>query len=60
MCVISTPLCIKLKMHCGMPLTMIMPGGFARSLLIFVMTLVISVGLVYITVGGYVYYNYFS
>jgi hypothetical protein len=47
-------------MHCGMPLTMITPGGFARSLLIFVMTLVVSVGLVYITVGGYVYYNYFS
>lgn len=38
-------------MHCGMPLTMIMPGDFVRSLLIFVMTLAGGVGLAYIAMG---------
>ena len=40
--------------------TMITPGEFVRNLLISVMIFVGSVGLVYIVVGGYVYYNYFS
>jgi hypothetical protein len=47
-------------MHVGMSLNMITPGDFVRSLLIFVMTLVGFVGLTYIAVGGYVYYNYWS
>jgi len=41
----------KIKMHCGMPLTMIVSGDFVRSLLIFVMTLAGVVGLAYIAMG---------
>ena len=43
-----------------MSLAVIKPEDFVRSLSIFVMTIVGAVGLVYIVVGGYVYYNYFS
>lgn len=41
----------KIKMHCGMPLTMIVSGDLVRSLLIFVMTLAGVVGLAYIAMG---------